>query len=114
MSYDRRQFPRADLVFDVKYRAQDQEVDTFSRDISAGGISFVTQESYAPDSVLAVSFSLKGLAGQIDAMCQVVRSWQDGATTYTAVRFTEIDDMDLVTVTDYSLAMSDEVRHEMG
>ncbi len=110
MSYDRRKYPRADLVFTVTYREEDRAVDTLSRDLSAGGISFVTEHPFEADRTLALAFTLEGLPGTIEARCQVVRSWEEGGRIYTAVLFTEIDDMDLMTVTDYSLAMSDEIR----
>lgn len=114
MSYNRRKYPRADLVFNVTYREDDREISTRSRDLSAGGISFITEHAFEPDQSLSLSFTLEGLPGQIDARCSVIRSWEEEDTIYTAVLFTEIDDMDLVTVTDYSLAMSDEVRLSEG
>lgn len=110
MGYNRRKYPRADLVFKVTYREEDREIDTRSRDLSAGGISFVTEHMFESGQTLSLSFRLEGLPGQIDARCSVVRSWKEDDTIYTAVLFIEIDEMDLLTVTDYSLAMSDEVR----
>ena len=99
---ERRKYPRADLIFDLTYSIGEQgPVATFSRDISLGGVSFQTREEFELDTVLNLTFTMGVLPEGVTASGKVVRSWKDGAATYTAVEFTDIDGTDLMIILDY-------------
>ena len=100
--FNRRKFPRADLVFDLDYRQEDNKpVTTFSRDISSGGVSFQTHDLYSQGAVLELIFSASQLPRSLKTIGRVVRSWNDGATNYTAVEFLEVSEDDLSIIREY-------------
>lgn len=95
---DRRQFPRADVAFDLKYSVAEQSYLTLSRDISDGGISFQTEDLQKLGTALDLRLCRAGKAEVIRAVGRVVRSWREGPASYAAVRFTKIDTERLYTI----------------
>ncbi|MBW7857389.1 MAG: PilZ domain-containing protein [Leptonema sp. (in: Bacteria)] len=111
---DRRRFPRADLVFRVKYRSiksvtpindEDEELDQLQtetgRDISLGGVSFEATNPPESGEVLHLSFYFDELPGEIAAIGRVVRSWNAPGAILTAVKFTVIDPDDCNILSTY-------------
>ncbi|MBE7439755.1 MAG: PilZ domain-containing protein [Spirochaetales bacterium] len=105
---DRRKFPRADLVFKLVYSVEDEQNVGHSRDLSGGGICFESDRHFDAGCAMRVSFTLAGLPGTIEARGRVVRSWDEKGQTLTALEFTEVDEQDMVIITDYSLMHSGE------
>lgn len=107
MESERRQYPRADLVFQIRYSpsgAQDEQPgteDSISRDISVGGISIETKSELDPGKMIRLFFSFDELPGEIEATASVVRSWKQAGRNFAALRFTEIDSSDLEIIADY-------------
>lgn len=97
---ERRRFPRADLVFRVRYRSirsgpVSADVPNPSRatgrDISLGGVSFRRTDVLDVGDVLHMSFYFDELPGEIAAVGRVIRSWDESDEPLVAVRFTVID-----------------------
>lgn len=108
---DRRRFPRADLVFRVKYRSKistsatndepDQLQTEAGRDISLGGVCFEATNPPEAGEVLQLSFYFDELPGEIVAIGKVVRSWNSSGSILTAVKFTVIDPDDCSILSTY-------------
>lgn len=101
MNEDKRRYPRADLVFRLKYAAHDQTRETVSRDISGGGISIEVGSALLSGTELDLNFSIDGLPGEITARGRVIRSWQEAGKIFCALEFTAIDESDREIVEDF-------------
>ena len=89
---ERRQFPRADVAFDLKYSVGPEAAYlTLSRDVSNGGISFQTDELQHLGTPLDLRLCRTGRAEILSAAGRVVRSWREGPASFAAVAFTNID-----------------------
>lgn len=97
---ERRRFPRADLVFRVRYRpirstepSPESAPSAFAegRDISLGGVSFRSSQDLQSGDVVHMAFYFDELPGEISAMGRVVRVWEEPEEKLVAVRFTVID-----------------------
>ncbi|MCB1167758.1 MAG: PilZ domain-containing protein [Leptospiraceae bacterium] len=97
---EKRKFPRADLVFRIEYRPLKEESAYLgmTRDLSLGGVSIRTEQGLEKGAPVALSFSFPELEGSIQATARVVRSWQEGEHTYTALKFTAVlqDDLEIL------------------
>jgi len=94
---EKRQFPRADLVFDLKIKSSQENGETSAagRDISSSGVSFALEgDDLKIGQIVAVTFSISGLPGEINAQGRVVRVWESEGKHYSALEFTRIDSSD--------------------
>lgn len=98
---EQRKFPRADLVFRIRYSADTGSIIGESRDISMGGVSFESRELYPEGKQLKVAFFFEGVLGEIPATGRVVRSWEEDGKPFCAIEFLEIDPNDRVIIEDY-------------
>lgn len=100
--FEKRRYPRADLVFKLKYfQDQGSSWSAVTKDISEGGVSFETKTLQTEGSELTLAFALEGLQGEIVARGQVIRSWEESGRHYTAVLFTKIDESDREIIYQY-------------
>ncbi|MBC8473923.1 MAG: PilZ domain-containing protein [Candidatus Omnitrophica bacterium] len=99
--FERRKFTRVDGTFVVSYTdvstAQAKTDVTQTRDISAGGIKFTTDRSFAPDTILKLKLRIPGTPDYINAKLKVVESKKRGTgSSYdTRGRFVAMRDEDL-------------------
>lgn len=104
---ERRQYPRADLVFKIRYQdlsnsdIPEELIESVSKDISAGGISIETAKEKKSGELLKLAFSFEELPGEIEATAEVVRSWQQSGRYFAALKFLAIHPSDLEIVADY-------------
>lgn len=102
MGEDKRKYPRADLVFYVRYAPiPDFAIETTAKDISRGGIAFSPEGPLAEKSTIEVFFSLPGVQGEIQATGKVVRAWNDSGKHFAAIEFLTIDQNDELIITEY-------------
>jgi c-di-GMP-binding flagellar brake protein YcgR len=80
--FERRKFVRVDGTFVVSYRditsAEAKTNITQTRNISAGGIMFTTDEGFPEGAVLSLSLRLPGKVDHINVKIQVVGSSKTG------------------------------------
>lgn len=109
---ERRRFPRADLVFRVRYQTVEKgqsvvEADApvvgqaMGRDISLGGVSFRSDTPFPPGASLRLSFFFEEVLGEISAVGRVMRNWPVNGDHIVAIRFTVIDPDDCSILTRY-------------
>ncbi|WP_143464722.1 PilZ domain-containing protein [Leptonema illini] len=107
---ERRRFPRADLVFRVRYRSIRSAIPApdagqlsraEGRDISLGGVSFRRTDEIQAGEVLHMSFYFDELPGEISAVGRIVRIWDEPGEQLVAVRFTVIDPDDCSILATY-------------
>lgn len=109
---ERRRFPRADLVFRVRYQTVEKgqavvEADqplagqALGRDISLGGVSFRSNLAFPAGASLRLSFYFEEVLGEISAVGRVMRTWSANGDHIVAVRFTVIDPDDCSILTRY-------------
>ena len=111
---EKREYPRADLVFKLKFSTRSSSINTIgmSRDISGGGISFDAGSEIEPDTTLDLVFSIEGLSGEILAEGQVVRSWKEVDRIFTALEFKNIDPSDHEIILDFITRYLEEFHNE--
>jgi hypothetical protein len=90
MDNDKRKYPRIENIFKLNYEIQRGKIATFSKDVSAGGVAFATDELLDENTMLALTFMIEGLPGEITANGKVIRSWQEGRANYAAVEFVNL------------------------
>ncbi|MCB1323858.1 MAG: PilZ domain-containing protein [Spirochaetales bacterium] len=96
MSEDKRRYPRADLAFELSYAVSGPGNKSRARDLSEGGISFMTAEELPPNANLVVQLALPGADGHVEATARVIRSWRDNqGQLFAAAKFVEVDEVDL-------------------
>jgi len=99
--FERRKFARVDGTFVVSYKdvstGQAKTDVTQTRDISAGGIKFTTDRSFAPDTILKLKLRIPDALDYINVKLKVVESKKRGAGSsyYTRGRFVAMRDEDL-------------------
>jgi len=108
---ERRRYPRADLVFRVRYRSIDPAVapslsepdlqGAVGRDISLGGVSFRVSEDTVIGDTVHMAFYFDELPGEISAIGSVIRIWPEPGEKIVAVRFSVIDPDDCSILSTY-------------
>ena len=88
---DRRDFPRLDASFEVRYGVcggSGREVPGFTNNVSLGGISFISPETRAQvGDHLAVEISVPGFDDPLYFLGEVVRLIESPGGTTVACRF---------------------------
>ena len=59
---DKRNFPRLKAFFPIQYKVKKKFEGALSKDVSGGGIRFVTEEFIAPNTKLTLQLSLPDIA----------------------------------------------------
>lgn len=78
---NRRRFPRLKEACEIRFRQVEGEglagerVETLTRDISQGGVCFLTDQELSPGVILAVELSIAGFESDIVALGRSV--WSD-------------------------------------
>jgi len=99
--FERRKFARLDGTFVVSYTdvstGQAKTDVTQTRDISAGGIKFTTDRSFAPDTILKLKVRIPGAPDYINVKLKVIESNKrgTGSSYVTRGRFVAMRDEDL-------------------
>ena len=89
---ERRISPRVALDFKLKYYIDENAYIEFpTRDISTGGLSFVTDKLYDAGMEIDISIYVDGMPDAIRASGRVVRVWDEDEHFYAAAQITGID-----------------------
>jgi len=95
MTIEKRQYPRVDETFVVKYHIDDNAFIEFpSRNISASGLSFITDRLYAPGQPMKLTISLENIPGHIQLTGQIVRVWRENDQNLAGFHITDIESAD--------------------
>jgi uncharacterized protein (TIGR02266 family) len=81
----KREFPRVEGVFRVRYSTLDQLVVAYSADLSKGGMFLASEKFLAVDSTLQLQVELPGSGGELPILCRVVYI-RDRATAERAAK----------------------------
>ena len=94
MSDERREFPRADINFDVNYYEEKNPEMLYGKNICAGGMAFRTNELLKTGTVLQMVFKTPGNNSEIRARVRVVRAWSENDEFLAGAEFFEIESAD--------------------
>ncbi|MDH5656063.1 MAG: PilZ domain-containing protein [Spirochaetia bacterium] len=102
MGIEKRQFPRIDHVFKVKYETgRDKSVKTSAKDLSYGGVAFETENLLRSGDMVDLKIYFEELPGEIPAGAKIVRSWTEENKNFAAVEFTDLNEEDHTIIEEY-------------
>jgi len=103
---DLRSYPRAQTRIEIVYFKDNQveKIKGETKDLSATGISFNTEQVFAMGEMLNIELNLVDLQKTILTRAIVIRNWTEENQNYVSVHFFDIDYNDFIVLLDLSLA----------
>ncbi len=107
---DTRRFKRFRLAYLIKYQinGKGEPRITNARDISAGGLRFLTREQIPESSLLKVSVYMPPLERSVEGTAQVLRMRKSrkGFTYYAAISFLDLPEEDRNAINEFAESLS--------
>jgi len=106
LNKENRSYPRMKINFKIDYtkKGDAETIHSKTHDISATGVSFISESILAPGDSVSLKILLEELGISIKAQAVVIRSWNESNHVITSVQFSDIDYHDFIRLLDYSLA----------